>query len=258
MNESTLRVEQVELVVQSRPCGSDRRRVGQHAERSRNLGEITAGDERGRFVADTELETGRTPVDELDRSLCLDLGNGGVDVLGDDVTSVEQATGHVLSLSRVTLDHLVVGFETRERHLGDRVGLVECLVGGDDGRVGGEREVDSREGHQVGLEFVQIDVQGTVESQGSGDRGDNLGDQPVQVGVGGRLDTQVSSTDVVDAKRGSAVRLFQGTTPYSRFVVNHERTVRVLQGGVGGQDRVVRLNNRGRHLRGGVNRELQL
>lgn len=199
MNESTLRVEQVKLVVQSGPCGGDRRRVGQHAERSGDLGEVTSGYERWRFVADTELETGGTPVDELNRSLGLDLGDGGVDVLGNDITSVQQATGHVFALSRVTLDHLVVGFETRECHLGDRVGLVEGLVGGDDGRVGGKREMNSRERHQVGLEFVQVDVEGSVESQRCSDRGDDLGDQPVQVGVGGRLDTQVSSTNVVDA-----------------------------------------------------------
>jgi hypothetical protein len=112
MNESTLRVEQVEFVVQSRPSGSDRSSVGQHAQRSGDLGEITTGDERRRLVADTELETGRTPVDELNRSLGLDLGNGRVDILGHNVTSVQQTTSHVLSLSRVTLDHLVVGFET--------------------------------------------------------------------------------------------------------------------------------------------------
>lgn len=158
VNERTLRIEQVKLVVQSRPCRGDRRRVGQHAERSRDFGEVAARDERWRLVADTELETGGTPVDELDRSLGLDLGDGGVDVLGDDITSVQQTTGHVLSLSRVALDHLVVGFETREGHLGDRVGLVEGLVGGDDRRVGGQREMDSREGHQVGLEFIQVDV----------------------------------------------------------------------------------------------------
>ena len=45
---------------------------------------------------------------------------------------------------------------------------------------------------------------------------------------------------------------------YSRFVVNHERTVGVFQSGVGSQDRVVRFNDRGGHLGGGVNRELEL
>ena len=38
--------------------------VGQHAERSRYLGEISTGNKSGRLVADSELETGRTPVDE--------------------------------------------------------------------------------------------------------------------------------------------------------------------------------------------------
>jgi hypothetical protein len=99
--------------------------VGQHAERSRDLGEISTGDERGRLVADTELETGRTPVDELDGPLGLDVDDGGVDIPGHTVSSVEQTGGHVFTLTRVTLDHLRRGLETGVGHLGDRVGLVE-------------------------------------------------------------------------------------------------------------------------------------
>ena len=38
--------------------------VGQHAERSRDLGEVSTGDKSGRLVTDSELETGRTPVNE--------------------------------------------------------------------------------------------------------------------------------------------------------------------------------------------------
>ena len=72
------------------------------------------------------------------------------------------------------------------------------LLGRDDGRVGGEREVDSRVWDQVGLELGKIDVEGTIESEGGGDRGDDLADESVQVGVGGSLDVEVSSTDVVD------------------------------------------------------------
>jgi len=44
--------------------------------------------------------------------------------------------------------------------------------------------VDSRIWHQVGLEFGDIDVQGSVESQGGSKGGDDLGDKSVQVGVG--------------------------------------------------------------------------
>lgn len=99
--------------------------VGEHAQRSRHLGEVSARYKRGSLVTDTELETGRTPVGELDGSLGLDGGDSGVDVLRNDVTSVEQAAGHVLALSGVALDHLVVRLEAGESHLSDRVGLVE-------------------------------------------------------------------------------------------------------------------------------------
>ena len=39
----------------------------------------------------TDLEPGRAPIDELNCPLCPDVCNGCVDVLWDDVTSVEQA-----------------------------------------------------------------------------------------------------------------------------------------------------------------------
>ena len=53
------------------------------------------------------------------------------------------------------------------------------LLGGDDRRVGGEHEVDSGVGHEVGLEFCHIHIQGAVKSQGGSQRGDDLGDEPV-------------------------------------------------------------------------------
>ena len=81
-------------------------------------------------------------------------------------------------------------------------------------------------GHQVGLELCQIDVQGTVKSERSSDGGDNLSDQSVQVGVGWPLNVQVSAANVVDG-----------------LVVDHESTVRVLEGGVSGQNRVVGFND---------------
>ena len=37
------------------------------------------------------------------------------------------------------------------------------LLGGDDGGVGHQGEVDTRVGHQVGLKLGQINVQGAVE-----------------------------------------------------------------------------------------------
>ena len=68
-----------------------------------------------------------------------------------DVAAVEERAGHVLALAGVTLDHLVRGLESRGRELEHGVLFVLGLVARDDGLVGGEREVDTRERHQVGL-----------------------------------------------------------------------------------------------------------
>ena len=52
--------------------------------------------------------------------------------------------------------------------------------------------------YQVGLELSEIDVEGTIESERSGDWGHDLTNKTVQVGVGGALDVEVTSADVVD------------------------------------------------------------
>lgn len=68
-----------------------------------------------------------------------------------------------------------------------------------------------------------------------------LSDQAVQVDVIGALKPEVATADIVDG-----------------LVVDHEGAVGVLQGGVGGQDRVVRLNDGDGRLRSRVDTELQL
>ena len=75
----------------------------------------------------------------------------------------------------------------------------------------------------------------------SHDGGDELADQTVEVGVGGALDVKVAATDVVDG-----------------LVVHHECAVRVLQCGVGGEDRVVRLHHSSGNLGCRVDGKLQL
>jgi hypothetical protein len=158
----------------------------------------------------------------LNGPLCLDVADSGVDVFGNNISSVQQATGHVLSLPGVALDHLVVALETSDSHLGNRVGLMEgysssalifanyrklTLVGRDDGCVGSKREVDSGERDQIGLELVQIDVQGTVESKRSGDGRHNLSNETIEIGEGRRSDAKVSSTDVVDTVVSSVIAI---------------------------------------------------
>jgi hypothetical protein len=94
---------------------------------------------------------------------------------------------------------------------------------------------------QVSLEFSDIDVKGTIESEGGGERGDNLSDESVQVGVGWSLDIEVSSADIING-----------------FVIDHDGDIGVLEEGVSGEDGVVWLNNGGGDLWGWVDGESEL
>ena len=138
-----------------------------------DLSKVTVRNILRSLVADTKLEASGAPVDELDSTFGLEGGNGSVGIVGDDITTVQQAGGHVLAVTGVTLDHLVVGLEARHGHLLHGVGLVGGLGGGDDGGVGDEREVDTGVGDEVGLELVQVDVERAVEAKRGGDGGNN-------------------------------------------------------------------------------------
>ena len=84
---------------------------------------------------------------------------------------------------------------------------------------------------QVSLEFSDINVKSTIESEGGSEGGDNLGNKSVKVGVGWSLDVEVSSADVING-----------------FVINHDSNIGVLEEGVSGEDGVVWLNNGGGDL----------
>lgn len=134
-----------------------------------DLGQVTVGDHLRRLIADTNFETSGAPIDELNRSLCLEGSNSAVNIVGNHIPTVEQAGSHVFSITRITFDHLVVGLEARHGDLLNRVGLVLCFGCRYNWRVGDEREVDTRIRDEVGLEFGKIDIEGTVEAEGSSD-----------------------------------------------------------------------------------------
>jgi len=92
--------------------------------------------------------------------------------------------------------------------------------------------VDTRVRHQVGLELSDINVESTIETKGSSQRRDDLGDQTIQVGVGRTLNIQVAAADIVES-----------------FVIDLVGNISVLQERVDAQDSVVRLDNGGSDLR---------
>ena len=66
-------------------------------------------------------------------------------------------------------------------------------------------------------------------------------DQTIKVGVRWTFNIQITAADIVDG-----------------FIVDHKSAIRMFQGSMSSQDRVVRLNDGSRNLRSGVDRELQL
>merc|ERR1719171_779727 len=241
MDEGSLGIHEIELVIDSGEDLSDGSGVGDHADGSHDLGEITTWDDGWWLVVDSALESSWAPVDELDGSLGLDGGNSGVDILGDDITSVHEAAGHVLSVSWVALSHHGGWLEGGVGDLSDGELLVVSFLGRDDWGIGGKHEVDSWVWHQVGLELSNIDVKGTVESEGGSQGRDNLSDKSVQVGVGWSLNVEVSSGNIVDS-----------------LVIKDDGDIGVLKKRVGGEDGVVWLNNGGGDLWGWVDGETEL
>jgi len=53
--------------------------------------------------------------------------------------------------------------------------------------VGSQRIVDPGIGDQVGLELIEVNIEGSIKPQGGCDGGYDLGNQSVEVGVGGPL-----------------------------------------------------------------------
>merc|ERR1712182_167752 len=85
MDERTLRVHQIKLMVDAREDLRNCSGVADHAHCPHDLGKVTTRHNGWWLVVDTTLEASRGPVNKLDRSLRLDCCNCGVHVLGDDV-----------------------------------------------------------------------------------------------------------------------------------------------------------------------------
>jgi len=184
MYEGSLGVHKIEFVIDSWEDLSNSSWVGDHADGSHNFSEITTWNNCGWLIVNTAFEASWAPVDELDGSLGLDGGDSSVDILGDDITSVHEAASHIFTVSWVALGHHGSWLEGWVGDFSNWQLLVVSFLGWDDWSVWGKHKVDSWIWDQVGLEFSNINVQGTIESEWSSQWWDDLGDESVQVGVG--------------------------------------------------------------------------
>jgi hypothetical protein len=241
VNESSLGIHKIELVIDSGEDLCNCSGIGQHKKGSGDLGKITSRNgSRGLRVKST-FESSGAPIDELNGSLSLHNGNGVGNILRNDVSTVHKAAGHVLSVSGVAFSHHIGRLKDGVGKLSSSQGLVVSLLSSNDGSIRAQHEMDSGIRHQVSLELVDIHIEGSLESQRGSERGDQLGNQSVQIGVVGSFDIQGSFADLVNG-----------------LVIQEEGDIGVLQKRVSAQNRVVGLHDGSGDLRRWVDTEIEL
>jgi len=231
VDEGTLGVHEIELVIDAGEDFSDGGGVGNHADGALHLCEVTSWNDGWWLVVDTALEASWAPVDKLDCALCLDGCDCSVDILWHDVTAEHEAASHVLAVAWVALCEHRCWLECCVCDLSNGELFVVCFLGRDDWCVACQDEVDAWVWDQVCLEFSDINVEGTVEAERCCQGRHDLADEAVEVGVCWALDVQVATAQIINC-----------------FVVKHGGNIGVLEECVCGENRVVWLNDSGRHL----------
>ena len=67
-------------------------------------------------------------------------------------------------------------------------------------------------GNKVCLELIEVNIEGPVKSEAGRDGGYNLGNESVEVGVGGSFNRKVVMAEVVDClKEVQLIKLYQDT-----------------------------------------------
>merc|ERR1711982_169223 len=144
-------------------------------------------------------------------------------------------------MTRITLHHLVSRLKTSICDLRHSNLFMVSLLSRDDGSIGHKREVDPWVRHQVSLELGKVNIQSSKKSKGCSDGRDNLANHAVEIRIRWSFNIKIPTADVINS-----------------LIINHESTIRMLKGSMGGQNSVVRLNNSSSNLRGRVDGKLQL
>jgi len=142
-------------------CG----RVGNHANCSHNFSQISSWNDSWWLIVDSNLESGGTPINELDGSLGLNGGNSCINILGNNISSIHHGASHILSVSWVTFDHHVGWFKTGIGNFSNSQLFMISLLCRDNWCIWWQHEMNSWVRNQVGLEFGDINVKSTIKSQ---------------------------------------------------------------------------------------------
>merc|ERR1712107_212892 len=171
--------------------------VGNHAACTHHLGQVTTWYDCGRLVVDAALEACWAPVDKLNSALRLDCCHRSIHVLRHHVATIHHAAGHVLAVTWVALHKHCCWLENTHRDFSDGELLMIGLLRRDDRSVRAQHEVDTWVRYQIRLELSYVYIEGTIETQGCSQRGDDLTQQTVQIRVCRAFDVQVAAANVI-------------------------------------------------------------
>lgn len=115
IDEGSPLIELVELVDQAAPGDPDVRVVRDGHAGAIGGRQIAARNIVRRHGANADLKARGRPVDKTERPVPLDVLQRRIDLIGCDITAVEQHTGHVLAMRGIASDHLVAHLETLTR-----------------------------------------------------------------------------------------------------------------------------------------------
>merc|ERR1719401_964798 len=128
MYEGTFGVHKVELVINSRENFCNGGGITDHTTSTHDFGQVSTGHYGRWLIIDATFETSRTPIHELDRTLCLDGGNSSVHVLWHNIASIHHATRHIFTMARIALYKHRSWLEYTHRDLRNRQLLMVGLL----------------------------------------------------------------------------------------------------------------------------------
>lgn len=94
-------------------------------------------------MGDELTESSRAPFDEVEARFRLNRSDGKRAFTRYNIATIQQSNSHIFSFSRITHNHLVVGFEALKSQLGYFEGFVRALGCRDNRRIADQRVMDT-------------------------------------------------------------------------------------------------------------------
>mmetsp|Transcript_33652 Transcript_33652/g.54772 ORF Transcript_33652/g.54772 Transcript_33652/m.54772 type:complete len:474 (-) Transcript_33652:67-1488(-) len=245
MHKRALRIHQVVLLADALAKHSrDGGIVSNHHHVALGRRQIILRQHRRWLLIETDLEASRAPLHKRRLLVRLQPLHRRVRLFRLHIATIIHRNSHIFVLFRIKISNLGKKVARRETRLRDGLHIILLrfrFLRCHHRRHRRNHEMQTREGHQVGLELVEVHIQFALETQRRRHRRNHFGDQSVQVVV----------------RRSFAIQPFLANL-VNRFVVQHHRDLSVVQQPMRGQQRVVRLHHTRRNGRRRIHFKAQL